>query len=85
MFSTPPVVDQVVEAQGVQINTPGTELFVRLRLGSATQFTHPRPVSYPAVSWQQDFVFVKQACSVASLASLCPKVSKVMESMNFHC
>jgi predicted nucleic acid-binding Zn-ribbon protein len=49
---------RVVEAQGVQINTPGTELFVRLRLGSATQFTHPRPVSYPAVSWQQDFVFV---------------------------
>lgn len=49
---------RVVEAQGVQIGGPGTELFVRLRLGSATQFTHPRPVSFPAVSWQQDFVFV---------------------------
>lgn len=49
---------RVVEAQGVQISAAGTELFVRLRLGSATQFTHPRPVSYPAVSWQQDFVFV---------------------------
>jgi len=49
---------RVVEAQGVQIQSGGTELFVRLRLGSATQFTHPRPVSYPAVSWQQDFVFV---------------------------
>ena len=33
-------------------------MFVRLRLGSATQFTHPRPSAMPAVSWQQDFVFV---------------------------
>eukprot|EP00668_Euglena_longa_P042276 GGOE01055839.1.p1 GENE.GGOE01055839.1~~GGOE01055839.1.p1 ORF type:complete len:519 (-),score=25.31 GGOE01055839.1:370-1755(-) len=49
---------RVVEAQGVQLQSPNTELFVRLRLGSATQFTHPRPVSFPAVSWQQDFVFV---------------------------
>lgn len=49
---------RVVEAQGVQICQQNTELFVRLRLGSATQFTHPRPVSVPAVSWQQDFVFV---------------------------
>ena len=49
---------QVVEAQGVQIQRPGVELFVRLRLGSATQFTHPRPVAFPSVSWQQDFVFV---------------------------
>lgn len=39
---------RVVEAQGVQIASPSTELFVRLRLGSATQFTHPRPVSFPA-------------------------------------
>lgn len=49
---------RVVEAQGVSICQQSTELFVRLRLGSATQFTHPRPVSVPAVSWQQDFVFV---------------------------
>lgn len=48
---------RIVEAQGVQAGQ-GLELFARLRLGSATQFTHPRPVSYPSVSWQQDFVFV---------------------------
>lgn len=37
---------------------PGQELFVRLRLGSATQFTQPRPVSPQAIAWHQDFVFV---------------------------
>eukprot|EP01004_Peranema_trichophorum_P003744 NODE_2714_length_1509_cov_65.725830_g2339_i0.p1 GENE.NODE_2714_length_1509_cov_65.725830_g2339_i0~~NODE_2714_length_1509_cov_65.725830_g2339_i0.p1 ORF type:complete len:265 (+),score=77.98 NODE_2714_length_1509_cov_65.725830_g2339_i0:553-1347(+) len=29
-----------------------------MRLGTATQFTQPRPISYPNVMWQQDFVFV---------------------------
>lgn len=49
---------RIVEAQNVSGAGSGVELFVRLRLGSATQFTHPRPSAMPAVSWQQDFVFV---------------------------
>jgi hypothetical protein len=35
-----------------------TEVFIRLRLSNATQFTQPRPASFQAIiSWHQDFVF----------------------------
>jgi hypothetical protein len=37
----------------------GTELFVRLKLGEATQFTQARPFLFPGVAWHQDMVFVE--------------------------
>jgi hypothetical protein len=44
--------------QTVSSGFGSTELFIRLRLGNATQFTQPRPASFQAISWHQDFVFV---------------------------
>ena len=49
---------QVVTAQMTGQDAPGRELFVRLRLGNATQFTQPRPTTTQPVAWHQDFVFV---------------------------
>jgi protein associated with RNAse G/E len=69
-------------AMGV-INFAGTELFVRLKLGEATQFTQARPLQYAGVSWNQDMVFVEvplrpHASDPSASASLHPLVVEIV-------
>lgn len=45
-------------SMGTQV-WPGTELFVRLKLGEATQFTQARPFQISTVTWHQDLVFIE--------------------------
>jgi hypothetical protein len=53
------IVSAQIPGQSVtQSFTNSNEIFVRIRLGNATQFTQPRPSSFQAISWHQDFVFV---------------------------
>jgi len=51
------VTAQVPGSRETSLSLPPTEIFIRLRLGSATQFTPPHPHTQ-SVTWNQDFVFV---------------------------
>jgi len=51
---------RLVDYQAMGVNVvPGTELFVRLKLGEAAQFTQARPFQLSTVAWHQDLVFVE--------------------------